>query len=109
MTPWDKPAALCHHSVFQRNRSGCAARKCVKTKTRSRFSEPALWRAGGPHGLRQQERYTILGVVDRDVDLKNPADGFGRDCIGAAAVDRELAAMQQHDAVGEAHREVEVV
>ena len=51
----------------------------------------------------------LIGVVDRDVDLENPADGLGGDRLGAAAVDGELAAMQQHDAVGEAHREIEVV
>src|SRR4051812_50186246 len=40
-------------------------------------SEPALGRAGWPHGLRQQERHAAVGIVDRDVDLENPADGLG--------------------------------
>ena len=72
-------------------------------------SEPALGRAGWPHGLRQQERHALIGIVDRDVDLENPADGLGRDRIRAAAVDGELATVQQHDAVGEAHCQIEVV
>ena len=62
-----------------------------------------------PHGLRQQERHAGVGIVDRDVDLENPADGLGRDRLRAAAVDGELAAMQQHDPVGEAHRQIEIM
>ena len=51
----------------------------------------------------------LIGVVDPDVDLEDATDGLRRDRVSAAAVDGELAAMQQHDPVGEAHCQIEIV
>jgi hypothetical protein len=66
-------------------------------------------RGGRLHGLRQQIRHAIIGVTYRDIHLEQFADAFRGDGGAAIADGGEAAAVQEHDAVGEAHGEVEVV